>query len=633
MPTFTFSSPEGKQYSVTGPDGATLEQAFGILQQQIGQGDVGQTADGRPAITVRPGQSQPDNVGGPVDETVRAFNNGLDALKAAGPKNFDPKNYNAVGGLMKTGRAIAAIPEMASSWITGPGTSAIGNIVEGFDKIIPLTPEQKQQYGIDSPREAAGKAMMAVAPRGFSPVGARPVPVAPPPPGPTPRDQLLESAGRLGVDIPRAVASDTMGVQQTGKIAANIPIGGTPLRKASQNAINQLDEAATRTQQGYGSGSPVAAGRAADEGITDYIKNRSADRVTQQYDKVDALINPNVQSPLTRTAQEAQSILARRDRAGIAQPSEAVNKIMEAATRPGMTYEGIKDLRTYIGELMDTGPLPADISRAELKRIYGSLTGDLRESVRAAGGAQAVGAWERANRFAQATAQRRENLARIVGGNSDEQIFSRIASAANGGAKGDIQLLSQARRAVDNDTWDEIASAVISSLGRSPAGDFTPDRFVTAWGKMSPQAKSLLFKSTGKPQLAQALDDISTVSQRFKTLQQFANPSGTGQTVLGGVIGGGAMVDPVTAATSIMSARIVSEILARPVTAKAMSSWAKAYAAATSGAPAAVGNYLRASAVFASDVANAINAPQHAAELARQLQGAVPVRAGDQQKQ
>ena len=36
MPDFTFTSPEGKKYTVTGPPGATSEQAFQILQGQIG---------------------------------------------------------------------------------------------------------------------------------------------------------------------------------------------------------------------------------------------------------------------------------------------------------------------------------------------------------------------------------------------------------------------------------------------------------------------------------------------------------------------------------------------------------------------------------------------------------------------
>ena len=38
MPVFEFKSPEGKTYQITGPEGATQEQAFQILQQQIGAG-------------------------------------------------------------------------------------------------------------------------------------------------------------------------------------------------------------------------------------------------------------------------------------------------------------------------------------------------------------------------------------------------------------------------------------------------------------------------------------------------------------------------------------------------------------------------------------------------------------------
>lgn len=37
MPTFDFTAPDGKTYSVNGPEGATAEQAFAILQSQIGK--------------------------------------------------------------------------------------------------------------------------------------------------------------------------------------------------------------------------------------------------------------------------------------------------------------------------------------------------------------------------------------------------------------------------------------------------------------------------------------------------------------------------------------------------------------------------------------------------------------------
>lgn len=37
MPAFTFTSPDGKNYTVNGPDGASKEQAFAVLQSQMGQ--------------------------------------------------------------------------------------------------------------------------------------------------------------------------------------------------------------------------------------------------------------------------------------------------------------------------------------------------------------------------------------------------------------------------------------------------------------------------------------------------------------------------------------------------------------------------------------------------------------------
>lgn len=46
MPTFDFTSPDGKSYSVDGPEGATSEQAFKMLQQHLGTGDSAQSSEG-----------------------------------------------------------------------------------------------------------------------------------------------------------------------------------------------------------------------------------------------------------------------------------------------------------------------------------------------------------------------------------------------------------------------------------------------------------------------------------------------------------------------------------------------------------------------------------------------------------
>ena len=78
MPKFTFTSPEGKTYDVEGPDGATKEQAFSILQQRLGPNGSGapsaaQGGTGTPAqkpAADQPPQSIAGFIGGNLSKGV-----------------------------------------------------------------------------------------------------------------------------------------------------------------------------------------------------------------------------------------------------------------------------------------------------------------------------------------------------------------------------------------------------------------------------------------------------------------------------------------------------------------------------------------------------------------------------------
>jgi hypothetical protein len=65
MPKFTFTSPEGKTYDIEGPEGATKEQAFGILQQQLGA-----TNQPKPVTPAQPEQNKAAFVGGNLSKGV-----------------------------------------------------------------------------------------------------------------------------------------------------------------------------------------------------------------------------------------------------------------------------------------------------------------------------------------------------------------------------------------------------------------------------------------------------------------------------------------------------------------------------------------------------------------------------------
>lgn len=395
---------------------------------------------------------------------------------------------------------------------------------------------------------------------------------------------IAQAGQRLGVDLPRAVVSDNAAIQQAGKVVANVPIGGVPLRDASKTAIDQLGDAAMRAQQQYGLADSAAAGAGVRSGLTDFSKNTLAKQVDDRYDAVDDLVTSNVVTPLRRTRQVAGEILGDRLNSQIDGSSRAIAMVQKALSQPdGLNYKGIKGLRTSVGELLKSPAKLAQsgVSENELKAIYGALSDDLRTAVSRGGGAEAYRVFEDANTFAAKVAKEREAFDRILGKNaSDENIFSRIEAMAGSTGRADINNLMRLKSSLSKETWGDVAASVLSSIGRDPEGRFSPDRFVTGWGRLSNSGKTLLFKGKDQGDLAQSLDDIAKVSSRFKELNQYANPSGTGGNVFTLGISGGLFFDPVSTVSAVAGSRVLSEILSRPISAKKLANWAKSYEAA-----------------------------------------------------
>jgi len=457
-------------------------------------------------------------------------------------------------------------------------------------------------------------------------------------PATTPGSEVAAAAERIGVNLPRAVTSDSASTQQMGRIIANVPIAGQPLRKASQNAINQLDDAARDVAAGYGSvnANAATAGAKIREGVERYVGPTTSGRVKKAYDAVDNLVNQNVTVPLVDTKYTVQNILNRIKAYGDSDAgSNAVNIVRNAVEQQGgLTYHAIKDLRTKVGELIKSSNLPADVSQAELKQIYKALSSDLKAAVQAAGGNKATAAFNRANTYNRLVSERRENLNRLLKVTTDEALFDKVLQAATNKTRADHLILSQARKALPADEWNEVAAGVINRMGRDAQGNLTPDRFVKAYGDLSEAGRSLLFRSTGQGSLANALDDIALVSARFKNLNQYANPSGTGQTAAG-VTGITALpLAPISTITSIVSTGVMAQLLSRPQSARSIANWSNAYYNAYARPTRATMQLLeRANRIFADDIGRQLGVPQHAESLFRQLQGAIPARADGEQKQ
>ncbi len=441
--------------------------------------------------------------------------------------------------------------------------------------------EDTNEGVLSSAGRLLGTGMGAGAPTARPGVGLRP-PVKP-------GSVVSTAANRLGVQIPRAVTTDSTAVQRAAATARNVPFAGDPLVKATERAVTQLGSKAGEIAQGYGGGTTAGAGEAAKSAIARYITGTTKARSKKLYDAVDNLVNNNVKTRLSNTSAIYDQISAERSAAAL--PSgKAQTMIEDAIGRDGLTYQGIKKLRTYLGEMLDNGILPEGLSGAELKQIYGALSDDLAASVKASGGPKAAAAFERANRYYKLVSDRRAALAKIVGmdGNAPaEAVFSRIATMAGSTSRADIAKLLQARKAIGADDWNEFVSGIVSSMGRNPTvrgapeslqvSDFSPERFLTAYSKMSKEGRSILFRSAGNENLASSLDDIATISTRFKELQKFSNPSGTAQNVSGVGIGAALMTAPLTTITSVIGGRALATALSKPASVAAIADWSKKY--------------------------------------------------------
>lgn len=455
--------------------------------------------------------------------------------------------------------------------------------------------------------------------------------------------QDLKNVGSSGaVNVPRAVASDSMTTQRAAATAANVPVAGNPLVEAAGNTTRQLATKSQEIAAEYGSASPITAGDAASTSIKNWIGPGSQSSVKAAYDKVDNLVDNSIRTDLSQTRGVAQSILSRRENANITEKSDAVRRIEEAVTNPsGLNYNGVKDLRTYIGELLDGKKiLPADLRESELKLIYGGLSKDLRTAVENAGGKQALSAFERANKYNALVSDRRESLAKIVGSDGSAtaaQVFDRLIGMAGNTTRADMSKLAQARKAMGPDSWNEVASGIISQMGRvqDATGNviFSPQRFLTAYqDKLSPAGRSMLFRSAGKENIAPYLDDLATISSRFRELQKFSNPSGTGQTTAGFAGMAGVAIDPLTTVGAGIGVNLLSRALASPATLAPLTQWSRKYELVLrSPSPANVAQLTIASRNLANTLNSQLGASVQWQDLIRATQGSVKGRAENEQ--
>jgi hypothetical protein len=332
---------------------------------------------------------------------------------------------------------------------------------------------------------------------------------------------------------------------------------------------------------------PVAAGETVRDGIRAWIKGDSEAINRGAYAAVDAVIKPDVTVPLSKTAAAVKEMKRRDIASASADGQKVISLVVEAVERPGgLTYDGVKELRTRIGGRLSGDITEHGVSQNALKRLYASLSDDLRFSVQRAGvgkggKAKALAAFDRANTTAKQVFAKQEQLKKIIGNDgtaTGEAVVERLLTMGNSRKGGDIRRIVHARNVLGKDAWDGVASSILMRMGETKDG-MSIAKFRTAYEEtMSEAARTAFFGKKGTPH-RDALDKIARVGQRAEWLQRAGNPSGTGKyAVTTGAIFI-ALQHPYAVLGAAVGNALIGEILSRSATARATASWMSRYRA------------------------------------------------------
>lgn len=216
-------------------------------------------------------------------------------------------------------------------------------------------------------------------------------------------------------------------------------------------------------------------------------------------------------------------------------------------------------------------------------------------------------------------------------GKSDEALFNAIDSYARSGGRADVQTLSDIVKNIPEKDRGDLAGAIIRKLGYSDqAKGFSPEKFATEWEKYTPQAKSVLFGNAGAHR--QALDDIATISQRYKEVgRRFGNPSGTAQNVTGAGLLSAIWFHPLVAIPSLISGAVFAKMLSAPASAVKTANFLKSSLAMAKAPTAQKMTVLTGAANNFAKAAEKLGSNISAPEFVRQLQGPVPANANGEQ--
>lgn len=207
-----------------------------------------------------------------------------------------------------------------------------------------------------------------------------------------------------------------------------------------------------------------------------------------------------------------------------------VQQFLQQQVDGKLPYEALQKLRTLVGREIDNSSLVSDVPRSKWRSLYGALSADMEQAVKATGNPKAIQTFEAANKHHADYIQRLERIETVLNRNGGEDIYL----AATRGLKEGATMLREVMRSLPKEDQKMVTSAFIRRMGRAVGSQqdaegnlFSMNTFLTNYANLSPQAKQVLFKSYG-PEFTENMETIAKATSKIREGSRvFANPSGT----------------------------------------------------------------------------------------------------------
>jgi len=612
MPDYEITSPDGKKFVVTAPDGATQEQVLAYAQQQFASQPA---APQKPESIVETVDSaiMGNPIGRAVAEGAAAVNRGATkvadfltttpinaALEIAGSDSRIPTitetlapattgNFMEAGvprdivraagevipggiaaGSLLRGAASSLGPAMLSSGegITAGAIRQLGASTLGQDAAYSALSGAGGAIGQDIGGDvggAIGSIAAPAAPVALASIGSSLVKKMF---GGASAGRVIDDFASFGEVPTVGMASGKKGLQGAENISATA-IGGSPLARKSeaiadnmQKRLIQIADDISTKEGAEQAGLEIQKGITGKNGFIDRFRSTSS----VLWNKSDSLIDQSLPVDLSNTKAKLDQ-LVRGGKVGPILDNPKLVELKNVLDDPApVDYQTLRDIRSSIGQKLGSNDLLSDIPRAELKQIYGALSQDVK-AIAAQSSPEALQAFNRANRYTSSGHDRVDDyLQRIANKVNPDEVFKAIAKGGEG-----TKSINVIKKSLKPEEWEVVASNVVRRLGKSSPGQqnavgddalgdaFSVDKFVTDWNKLGPARKSIF---SGSDKIESYGDDLAKIARAASVIKDAGkvsrNASGTAQAASKLAAGTGLATGIVTANPTLLAATAAS---------------------------------------------------------------------------